>query len=85
MRKSDKVEATCTWLYLVQGQICSPSPLLALPLPFSPPPHKCDNREPPCALFPPPPPHPPEDHSQILATSAKVEDSLHLGACEYGS
>ncbi len=34
-----------------------------------------------------PPPHTPpqQDYSQILATSLKVEDGLHLGACEYGS
>ncbi len=35
---------------------------------------------------PPPSPTPPQqDYSQILATSLKVEDGLHLGACEYGS
>ncbi len=37
MRKRDKVESTCTWLYLVQGQICYLSPLLALPLSLLPP------------------------------------------------
>jgi hypothetical protein len=32
-------------------------------------------------------PHTPpkQDYSQILATSLKIEDGLHLGACEYGS
>ncbi len=36
---------------------------------------------------PPPPSHTPpkQDYSQILAASAKIEDGLHLGACEYGS
>jgi hypothetical protein len=34
---------------------------------------------------PPPPTHPQEDYEQILATSFKVEDGLHLGVCEYGS
>ncbi len=30
-------------------------------------------------------PTPQEDYEQILATSSKVEDGLHLGVCEYGS
>ncbi len=35
---------------------------------------------------PPPSPTPPQqDYSQILATSLKVEDGLHLGVCEYSS
>ncbi len=36
-------------------------------------------------LSEPPPTPPQQDYSQILATSPKVEDGLHLGACEYGS
>jgi hypothetical protein len=32
-----------------------------------------------------PPILPQEDYGQILATSSKVEDGLHLGVCEYGS
>ncbi len=32
-----------------------------------------------------PPPTPPEDYSQFLAALAKIEDSLHLGVCEYCS
>jgi hypothetical protein len=82
MRKRDKVEATCTWLYLVQGQICSPSPLLALPLPLSlsPPINVITGSRPALYFRPPSPPHPPEDYSKILATSPKIEDGLHLGA-----
>ena len=34
----------------------------------------------------PPLPHTPQqDYRQILAASAKIEDGLHLEACEYGS
>ncbi len=35
----------------------------------------------------PPPLHTPpqQDYGQILATSPKVKDGLHLGVCEYGS
>ncbi len=33
----------------------------------------------------PPPTLPQEDYEQILATSPKVEDGLHLGVCKYGS
>ncbi len=66
MRKRDRVETTCTWLHLVQGHICYPSP----PPPLLTPPFKCDNRT--AGLrshFRPPSPAPPqEDYSQILAT-----------------
>ena len=58
MRKRDKVEATCTWLHLVQGHICSPSPLLALPLPLSHPPPINVIRGASLRPFPPPPPPP---------------------------
>ncbi len=62
------------------------SPLLALPLPLSLlPPYKCDKGEPAYVYFRPPPPHTPEDYSQFLAASAKIEDGLHLEACEYCS
>jgi hypothetical protein len=44
MRKRDKVKATCTWLHVVQGHICSPSPHLTPPPPSLTPPYKCDNR-----------------------------------------
>ncbi len=34
----------------------------------------------------PSPTHSPkQDYSQILAASAKIEEGLHLGACEYDS
>ncbi len=56
------------------------SPLPALPLPLSHPPPKNAIRGAGLRLFPPPPPHTPEDCDQFLATSAKIEDGLHLGA-----
>ncbi len=88
MRKRDKVESTCTWLHLVQGQICSLSPPCPSPPALTPPPPPINviTGSQPALCFRPPPlhPHPPEDYSQILATWAKIEDGLHLGACEYG-
>jgi hypothetical protein len=57
------------------------SPLPALPLPLSHPPPINAIRGAGLRLFPPPPLlTPPEDCDQFLATSAKVEDGLHLGA-----
>jgi len=74
-------------VFSARTNLLSLSPPCPPPPPLTLPPYKCDNREPACALFPPPPfpSHPHEDYSQILATSPKVEDSLHVGACEYGS
>jgi hypothetical protein len=57
------------------------SPLLALPLPLSQPPPINAIRGADLRLFPPPLPlTPPEDCDKFLAISAKVKDSLHLGA-----
>ncbi len=64
------------------------------PLPplTSPSPHRASVAPPAATLSglagggrPPSPTPPQQDYSQILATSLKVEDGLHLGACEYGS
>jgi hypothetical protein len=64
------------------------------PLSNSPSPHLASVAPPAATLSglagggrPLPPSHttPKQDYSQILAASAKVEDGLHLGACEYGS
>jgi hypothetical protein len=65
--------------------LLSLSPPSPLP-PLLTPPFKCDIRA--AGLrshFRPPPTPPQEDYGQILATSLKVEDGLHLGVCEYGS
>ncbi len=75
---------------LLWAVICFMSPLSPLPPSTSPLPTL---RAPPAATLsglagggrPPPPPHPHEDYGQILATSPKIEDGLHLGVCEYGS
>jgi hypothetical protein len=65
--------------------LLSLSPPCPPPLPL--PPYKCDNRAAGLRSIsaPPPPPHPHEDYGQILATLLKIEDSLQIGACEYGS
>jgi hypothetical protein len=68
--------------------VAPPHPLL-----LPPSPHRASVAPPAATLSglagggrPPPLPHTPQqDYSQILATSPKVEDGLHLGACEYGS
>ncbi len=58
-------------------------------IPYLPLPHPDVMTEAACPRFisaPTPPPHPHEDfYGQILATSPKVEDGLHLGVSEYGS
>jgi hypothetical protein len=59
-------------------------------IPYLPLPHPDVITEAACprSTYVPPPslPHPPqEDYGQILATSPKVEDGLHLGVCEYGN
>jgi hypothetical protein len=59
LRKRDKVEATCTWLHLMQGQICSPYPLLALPSPCHSPPINVITGSRPALYFRPPPLTPP--------------------------
>jgi hypothetical protein len=73
--------------YELLSASCHPSP----PSNFPPPPHRASVAPPAATLSGlggrgrPLPPHPPEDYSQLLAASAKIEDGLHLGACEYGS
>ncbi len=54
--------------------------------PFLPLPHPDVKTEAACPRFISTPPHTPhEDYGQILATSPRVEDGLHLEVCEYGS
>jgi hypothetical protein len=75
------IYCTCTWLHLVQGQICSLSPPCPPPPPLTTPtPHKNVIRGAPACVYFHPPLTPPEDYSQFLVISAKIEDGLHLGA-----
>jgi hypothetical protein len=77
--------------YELLSASCHPCPPLLLP----PSPHHASVAPPAATLsglagggrLPPPllPHTPQQDYRQILATSPKVEDGLHLGACEYGS
>jgi hypothetical protein len=66
--------------YLLSLSPPPPPPLFSLP------PSNAITGQPACTLISDPPPPPPqEDYGQILASSPKVEDGLHLGVCEYGS